>query len=198
MGSKLRRRSLASLLTLLMLFSGSQAFAATAKWPPAGFRANGKVYAKIPSSKELTALLSMSRTLRAQAKTCPVFACGIVQVASSVGCTWWEIKSIVYGPRSSTDPTRIALGNLRTTLGATPPKKILTVYLRSREPLKPKIVVGGIDISCYHSPKTEKVPTTTYTRIVRATPTPTPTNSSTQSPSPSESPSESASASPTS
>jgi hypothetical protein len=178
-----------------MVFSASQAFAAASKWPPKGFRANGDVYAKIPTSKELTALLSMSRTLRAQAKTCPVFACGVVQVASRIGCTWWEIKSTVYGPRSASDATRVALGNLRTTLGATPPKKVLTVYLRSREPLKPKIVVGGIHISCYHSPKSEKVPTTVYTRIVR--PTPTPSVSPTVSPTPSESPSESVSASPT-
>jgi hypothetical protein len=200
MGSKLRNRFISGLIVCFLLFSGSQAYAATAKWPPKGFRANGDVYAKIPTSKELTALLSMSRTLRAQAKTCPVYACGVVQVASRVGCTWWEIKSTVYGPRSASDATRIPLGYLRTTLGATPPKKILTVYLRSREPLKAKIVVGGINISCYHSPKTEKVPTTKYTKIIRSTPTPTPSATPSTSPSsvpsPSDSPSETVSASP--
>lgn len=194
------KRTFALLVIAVMVFTGSSAVAATSKWPPKGFRANGDVYAKIPTSKELTALLSMSRTLRAQAKTCPVYACGVVQVASRVGCTWWEIKSTVYGPRSATDSTRIALGYVRTTLGATPPAKITTIYLRSREPLKPKIVVGGITISCYHSPKTEKVPTTTYKRIVRPTPKPTPTATPTETPSvtptPTESPTESPSASP--
>ena len=179
-----------------MVFSGSSAFAATSKWPPQGFRANADVYAKIPTTKELTALLSISRTLRAQAKTCPVYACGVVQVASRVGCTWWEINSTVYGPRSARYSTRIALGYVRTTLGATAPKKITTFYLRSREPLKPKIVVGGINISCYHSPKTEEVPTTTYKRVIRPTPTPTPTVTASVPPSPSASPSESPSSSP--
>ena len=184
-----------------MLFSGSNAIAATSRWPPAGFRANGDVYAKIPTSKELTALLSMSRTLRAQAKTCPIYACGIVQVASRIGCTWWEIKSTVYGPRSATDTTRITLGRLRTTMRATAPKKVITVYLRSREPLKPQIVVGGINISCYHSPLSERVPSSIYTRVAKVTPTPSlnPTPSSTLSPSesPNASPSESTSPSPT-
>ncbi|MBC7463597.1 MAG: hypothetical protein H7227_05000 [Actinobacteria bacterium] len=190
------KRYITYLVVSVMVFSGSSAFAATSKWPPKGFRANGDVYAKIPTTKELTALLSMSRTLRAQAKTCPVYACGVVQVASRVGCTWWEIKSTVYGPRSAKDSTRIALGYMRTTLGATAPKKITTVYLRSRAPLKPKIVVGGINISCYHSPKIEEVPTTTYKRVIRPTPTPTPTVTTSVSPSPSESPSESPSSSP--
>lgn len=197
----MKSRILATMIIAVIFLSGSNAFAATSKWPPKGFRANGDVYAKIPTSKELTALLSVSRTLRAQAKTCPVFACGVVQVASRVGCTWWEIESTVYGPRSATDSTRITLGKLRTTVGATAPKKVITIYLRSREPLKPKIVVGGINISCYHSPKTENVPTTTYTRIIKVKPSPTASATPSLAPSPdgspSESPSGSVSASPT-
>lgn len=197
----MRSRTLASLILVVIFLSGTKAFAATTKWPPKGFRANGDVYAKIPTSKELTALLSVSRTLRAQAKTCPVFACGVVQVASRVGCTWWEIKSAVYGPRSATDSTRVTLGKLRTTVGATPPKKVITIYLRSREPLKPKTVVGGINISCYHSPKTEYVPTSTYTQIVKVKPSPTASATPSLTPSPdgstSESPSAGVSATPT-
>lgn len=196
MGSKLKSRFILLAVISLLFVSGSNAVAASSPWPPQGFRANGDVYAKIPFSKEITALLSVSRTLREQAKTCPVFACGIVQVASRVGCTWWEIKSTVYGPRSASDPARITLGNLRTTVGATLPKKVITIYLRSREPLKSKIVVGGINISCYHSPKTEKVPTSTYTQIVKATPETSASETPTATPSPSASPSDSVSASP--
>lgn len=172
----------------MMATSGSGAVAAT-KWPPKGFRANGDVYAKVPTSKELTALLSMSRTLRAQAKSCPIYACGFVQVASRIGCTWWEIKSTVYG-----GSPRVALGTLRTTVRATAPKKVISVYLRSREPLMPKITVSGIHISCYHSPRSERVPTQTYKRIVK--PTPTPTAVASETPSPSATPTESASPTP--
>jgi hypothetical protein len=170
-----------------MVCSGSTAFAAT-KWPPKGFSVNGDVYARIPPAKELTALLSVNKTLAAQSKTCITYACGVVQVTSRIGCTWWEINSTVSGPKSATDSTRTPLGTLRVTYRATVPKRIVTIYLRSREPLKPKIIVNGITISCYHSPATEKLPTTLYKRVPKPTPSPTPTPTPTETVTPTPTP----------
>ena len=148
-------------------------------WPPKGFRANGGIYAKVPTSAELLAILSADKTLTLQAKQCVKNACGVVRVASATGCTWWEITSTVSGPTSANDALPMVLGKLRTTLKATPAKKVLTVYLITTEPLGPDVSVGSLSISCYHSPATERVPSNVYTRTL----TPTPTASASESPS---------------
>ncbi|MEI9906857.1 MAG: hypothetical protein WDO06_02170 [Actinomycetota bacterium] len=189
MGSHIKRRAAALLLVGVFAFANTSAQAAS--WPPKGFHANGDVYAKIPTSKEIFVLLQKNKTLAEQSKTCVKYACGLVQVASRIGCTWWEILSTVSGPKSATNATRTPIGKLRVTYRATIPKKIATIYLRSREPLKPKITMTGITVSCYHSPTTELIPSTVYARIVKpkATPSPTPTPSESISTSPSASPS---------
>ncbi len=152
-------------------------------WPPKGFRANGEIYAKVPTSAELLGILSADKSLTLQAKQCVKSACGVVRVASATGCTWWEITSTVSGPTSANDALPIVLGKLRTTIKATPAKKILTVYLITSEPLGPDVSVGSLSISCYHSPATEKIPSNVYTRTVVPTPTASATETPTQQPS---------------
>jgi hypothetical protein len=142
-------------------------------WPPKGFRANGEIYAKVPTASELLGILSADKNLTLQQKVCKKYACGVVRLASSHGCTWWEIAATVSGPTSATEPTISIHGVLRTTAKSTSPKEIITVYLISTELLGPGIGVGGLSISCYHSPATEKIPTNLYTPSVTATPTPT-------------------------
>lgn len=146
------------------------------KWPPStkGWKINGEVYAKVPTNTELLGVLSAAAALATQVKPCSKFACGAVDIASTTGCTWWEIYSTVSGPLSATDSTPVPYGTLRTTAKGTNPKQIITVLLISTEPLKPKVTVGGINISCYHSPVTEKIPTNVYTLN-----TPTPSSSDT-------------------
>lgn len=155
-------------------------------WPPKGFRENSQVYAKVPTGKELVGILSATKTLATQVKKCSTLACGAVRVASTVGCTWWEITSTVSGPTSDVDPTLRPLGALRTTALRTKPREIVTILLISTEPLKPDVMVSGISVNCYHSPVTGRVPTNSY---VRNTPTPTPAPSASASASPSISPS---------
>ena len=155
----------------------------SAAWPPKGFLKNGEIYAKVPTSKELLGVLSANSKLSTQMKSCSKFACGAVQVASYPGCTWWEITANVFGPTSLTDATVISYGSLRTTVAATKAKQIVSVLLITTEPLKPKAVVGNIQITCYHSPRTESVPSTTYVSTYiaptpEASPTPSPTTSS--------------------
>lgn len=148
------------------------------RWPPTtkGWTVNGEVYAKVPTNTELLGVLSAAAALATQVKPCSKFACGAVDIASTTGCTWWEIDSTVSGPLSATDSTIVPYGTLRTTAKGTNPKQIITVLLISTEPLKPKVTVGGINISCYHSPVTEKIPTNVYTLN---TPTPSPSDTPT-------------------
>jgi hypothetical protein len=144
------------------------------KWPPTtkGWTVNGEVYAKVPTNNELLGVLSAAKVLASQVRPCSKFACGAVNIASINGCTWWEIKSTVSGPLSESDNTIIPYGTLRTTVKGTSKKQIITVLLISNEPLKKKVSIGGINISCYHSPVTEKVPSNIYTQN-----TPAPTDS---------------------
>ena len=151
-------------------------------WPPKGFRVNGEIYARVPTASELLAILSTDKKLTLQAKQCIKNACGVVLLASTKGCTWWEILSTVRGPVSTTDATIIVRGNLRTTVAPTKPKQIVTVYLVSSEPLTPKTSLGSLSISCYHSPVAEKIPSNSYVPTVKATPTPTQTPSTEPTP----------------
>jgi hypothetical protein len=159
------------------------------KWPPTtkGWTVNREVYAKVPTNNELLGVLSAAAALATQVKVCLKFACGAVDIASTNGCTWWEIDSTVSGPLSPTDSTRVPYGTLRTTAKGTNKKQITTVLLISTEllkkNLKKNVSVGGINISCYHSPVTEKVPTNVY-RQNTPTPTPTPTPMTSDSPTP--------------
>ncbi len=144
----------------------------TPKWPPTtkGWTVNGEVYAKVPTNNELLGVLSAAAALATAVKPCAKFACGAVSVASVNGCTWWEFNSTVSGPLSATDPTLVPYGTLRTTAKGTNKKQVATVLLISTEPLKQKVSVGGINISCYHSPLTEKVPSNVY---IKNAPAPT-------------------------
>lgn len=148
-------------------------------WPPKGFRENSKVYAKVPSAKELVGILSATKSLATQIKKCSTYACGAVRVASAMGCTWWEITSTVSGPTSNEDPTLKPLGALRTTAKGTKPREIATILLISTEPLKRNVTVSGISVNCYHSPVTGRVPNNSY---VTTTPTPTPAPSASITP----------------
>lgn len=149
------------------------------KWPPRGFihPSNSEIYYKIPKADELRGVLSAIAALATQIRPCTKSACGVVTVASTNGCTWWEIDSKVYGPLSATDSSLVPYGNLSTTAKATNAKQITTVLLISTEPLKPNVSVGNLEIYCHHDPvttATQKVPSNIY-KINTPTPTPSDT-----------------------
>jgi hypothetical protein len=163
-------------------------------WPLKGFRANGEILAKVPTGAELLGVLSASPTLASQFKVCSKYACGVVQVASYPGCTWWEITSTLSGPMSATDSTIRNFGSIRTTAISSHAKQVVTILLISRQPLKPKVNGRNIHITCYHSPRTERVPSNTFSPYV---PSPTPTPTDTPTPTPTDTPTPTGSPSPT-
>lgn len=140
-----------------------------ASWPPAGFKANGEVYAKIPTAKELIGTASNSKVLTRQLAQkidgiaiCEKYSCGAVQVASLNGCTWWEITGKLVGETSVDDKTLKTFGMIRTLAGLTTNKQITTILLISQEPLELRHVVTNISAVCHHDPTDEKIPSTTY------------------------------------
>jgi hypothetical protein len=138
-------------------------------WPPVGFKANGEVFAKIPTAKELVGTASNSKVLTAQlaqqvdgVAICEKYSCGAVQVASLNGCTWWEVNAKLIGQTSATDKTLKTFGSIRTLVGPTTDKQITTILLISQEPLELRHVVTNISAICHHDPSTENIPSTTY------------------------------------
>ena len=143
------------------------------KWPPAGFKSNGEVYAKIPTAKELIGTASNSSLLTRQlaqlvdgVRICEKYSCGAVQLASLNGCTWWEVNANLKGETSPTDKSRYTFGTIRTLAKLTLPRQITTVLLISREDLTLKHVVTGISASCHHDATSEKIPSTVYTPVI--------------------------------
>lgn len=142
------------------------------KWPPAGFKSNGEVFAKIPSAKELIGTASSDKKLaNALAQKvdgvpiCEKFSCGAIQIASLNGCTWWEVNAKLVGPTSPEDATQITFGTIRTLVRRTAPKEIVTVLLVSQEPLELRHRVSGISANCHQDPPSEKIPSSTYSAI---------------------------------
>ena len=106
---------------------------------------------------------------RALAKTvdgvpvCEKYSCGAVQVASTIGCTWWIVTADVKGEVSDVDKTLKVFGTVRTTLGETGPKKYATILIVSGEPIELHHSIANVKAACRHDVPDEKVPGTTYT-----------------------------------
>ncbi len=139
------------------------------KWPPSGFKANGEVYAKIPTAKELIGTASNSKVLTRQlaqkvdgVAICEKFSCGAVQVASLNGCMWWEITGKLVGETSATDKSSKTYGIIRTLAGPTTAKQITTILLISQEPLELQHAVTNIAAYCHHDATSEKIPSSSY------------------------------------
>ncbi len=142
------------------------------KWPPAGFKSNGEVFAKIPTAKELVSTASSNVSLTRQlaqlvdgVRICEKFACGAVQLASANGCTWWEISANVVGQTSADDKTIRNFGLIQMLGARTAPKQITTILLISQEPLELHHSVSGVSANCHHDTTTLKLPSSTYTVV---------------------------------
>ena len=145
-------------------------------WPPKsfeGWKSVEDVYWKTSiSQNEQNGILSnrSQKTFFSEQmkdKTCTKFACGVIQLAATDGCRWWQIDSLLSRPTSSTDQTPIVLGSIRTLISSTKARERATVWLVSTEPLKfsDDTFTKVTDIYCNHMPSTEKLNINIYTPI---------------------------------
>ena len=141
-------------------------------WPPKGFKvsSNGSTFAKIPTVDALKGLSNIDKVLEKSlavqedgVRVCEKYACGAIQVASTVGCTYWIVTADVRNQVSDTDKTLKVLGQLRTTYTKTGPKQFATILLVSKELLDPLHSIGNFNADCRSDTPIEAVPTTTYT-----------------------------------
>lgn len=121
------------------------------KWPPTGFFGKDGVYAQIPTGKVLLGVLSAKSALATEVRSCETFACGAVIVASEKACIWWEISSVVYGPKDLADLTKIKYGKLKTVGPPTKSRELKTILLISKEPLVKNVIVSDIKLICHRS-----------------------------------------------
>lgn len=135
-------------------------------WPPKGYTQNGDIYAKVPTSKELLGLISVTPKLGTQLQQCETYSCGAILAGSTSGCNWWEFTADVVGPTSDTDVTPIKYGSLTSLFSSSAPKQVVPFLLISTELVKDRVKVAGIKISCHREPVPDgiKFPTHTYSK----------------------------------
>jgi len=136
------------------------------KWPPLGFKVMDDIYYRTPSVEVMMNVAAdLTPTAKALAKAiavCKEFSCGRLQVASLIGCVYWEIDSKVITPNPDLAGSFLTMGMLRTLAKKSAPKEVVTLVLPSGELYSGTIAVVPIGITCHQDPTTETVPSNTY------------------------------------
>lgn len=134
------------------------------KWPPLGFKVMDDIYYRTPSVEVMMNVAAGNSTLAKAIAACKEFSCGRLQVASLIGCVYWEVDSKVITPNPDLAGSFLTLGMLRTLVKKSAPKEVVTLVLPSGELLSGTIAVVPIGITCHQDQTTEAVPSNTYLR----------------------------------
>lgn len=134
----------------------------SAKWPPKGFKVMDDVYWRTPSVETMMNVAADDAALTRAIKVCKEFSCGRIQVASVLGCVYWEIESRVVSPNPDAAGSFLTMGMLRTLVKSTVGKEIATVVLRSGVAYSPTVAVVPTAIVCHQNQTTERVPNNIY------------------------------------
>jgi hypothetical protein len=134
------------------------------KWPPTGFKVMDDIYYRTPSVEVMMNVAAGNSSLAKAIAACKEYSCGRIQVASLIGCVYWEIDSKVITPNQDLAGSFLTLGMLRTLAKKSAPKEVVTLVLPSGELLSGTIAVVPIGITCHQDQTTEIVPSNTYLR----------------------------------
>ena len=132
------------------------------KWPPLGFKVMDDVYWRTPSVEVMMNVAAGNTSLAKAIAACKQFSCGRLQVASLIGCVYWEIDSKVITPNPDIAGSFLTMGMLRTLAKKSVAKEVVTLVLPSGELYSGSIAVVAIGITCHQDQTTEKVPSNTY------------------------------------
>jgi hypothetical protein len=132
------------------------------KWPPLGFKMMDDVYYRTPSVEVMMNVAAGNSALAKAIAACKEFSCGRLQVASLIGCVYWEIDSKVITPNPDIAGSFLTKGMLRTLVKKSAPKEVVTLVLPSGELYSGTIAVVPVGITCHQDQTTEKVPSNTY------------------------------------
>ena len=162
-------------------------------WPPPSFTSANGMYARVPTGQELIGILSSKVDPVGPVDVCApdpkhpnkvAMSCGAVLVASTTGCSWWEVNSTITGIDPNNSPNRITFGALRVLTKGTAAHKVSTIVLVSGIPLTTGVKFTSISAKCWLTPTDETVPSSTFTISPGVVLTPTPTLTPTPSPAP--------------
>jgi hypothetical protein len=120
------------------------------------------VYWRTPSVETMMNVAADDAALTRATKVCKEFSCGRIQVASVLGCVYWEIESRVVSPNPDAVGSFLTMGMLRTLVKSTAGKEIATVVLRSGVAYSPTVAVVPTAIVCHQNQTTERVPNNIY------------------------------------
>ena len=132
------------------------------KWPPAGFRVMDDIYYRTPSVEIMMNVAAGNAALAKSIAACKEFSCGRIQIASLIGCRYWEIESKVVSPNPDIAGSFLTRGMLRTLAKKSLPKEVVTLVLPSGELYSGSIAVVPTAITCHQDATTEKIPSNTY------------------------------------
>lgn len=132
------------------------------KWPPAGFKVRDDIYYRTPSVEIMMNVASGNSALAKSIAACKEFSCGRIQIASLIGCRYWEIESKVVSPNPDIAGSFLTRGMLRTLVKKSLPKEVVTLVLPSGELYSATIAVVPTAITCHQDATTEKIPSNTY------------------------------------
>jgi len=132
------------------------------KWPPLGFKVMDDIYYRTPSVEVMMNVAAGNSSLARAIAVCKEFSCGRLQVASLIGCVYWEIDSKVITPNPDIAGSFLTLGMLRTLVKKSAAKEVVTLVLPSGALYSGTIAVVPIGITCHQDQTTEKVPSNTY------------------------------------
>lgn len=134
------------------------------KWPPLGFKVMDDIYYRTPSVEVMMNVAAGNTSLAKAIAACKEFSCGRLQMASLIGCVYWEVDSKVITPNPDIAGSYLTLGMLRTLVKKSAPKEVVTFVLPSGELYSGTIAVVPIGITCHQDATTETVPSNTYLR----------------------------------
>jgi hypothetical protein len=132
------------------------------KWPPTGFKVMDDIYYRTPSVEVMMNVAAGNSSLAKAIAACKEYSCGRLQVASLIGCVYWEIDSKVITPNPDLVNSFLTMGMLRTLAKKSAPKEVVTLVLPSGELYSGTIAVVPIGITCHQDQTTEVVPSNTY------------------------------------
>jgi hypothetical protein len=134
------------------------------KWPPLGFKVMDDVYYRTPSVEVMMNVAAGNVALAKAIAACKQYSCGRLQVASLIGCVYWEVDSKVITPNPDIAGSYLTLGMLRTLVKKSAAKEVVTLVLPSGELYSGTIAVVPLGITCHQDQTTEIVPSNTYLR----------------------------------
>lgn len=133
-----------------------------AKWPPKGFKVMDNIYWRTPSVETMMNVAAGDSSLARAIKACKEFSCGRIQVASIIGCVYWEIESKVIEPNPDIPGSFLTMGMLRTLVKTSAAKEVATVVLRSGVAYSPTVAIVPTTVVCHQDQTSERVPSNSY------------------------------------